>query len=289
MSLTLAPLDASFGAVVTQVALADLSEIEWQTIETAFEDYGFLAFPAQHLSEDEQTSFAQRFGSIEYLIPSADIKTVAITNINPDGSLIDQEADMSKIMDGNEGWHSDSSYLPVSAKASVLSAHVIPTRGGETEFADMQAAYDALPQKTRDRISDLAAFHSLYYSQAKIGHDAKKGAMQGGLSGLNDPVVPLRPLVKTHPVTGRKCLYIGRHAYGVTGLSEEESQRLLEELVTFACQVPRTFTYPWSVGDVVIWDNRRMLHRARPFDRSQPRLMKHTRIAGDPITESGIE
>ncbi len=96
---------------------------------------------------------------------------------------------------------------------------------------------------------------------------------------------PLRPLIKIHPVTGRPALYIGRHAYGIPGLSEDESKKLLQELLDFACQPPRVLEHEWKSGDLVVWDNRRVLHRARPYDHAEPRAMRHTRIAGDPATE----
>jgi alpha-ketoglutarate-dependent taurine dioxygenase len=186
-----------------------------------------------------------------------------------------------KIMLGNEGWHTDSSYMPISAKASVLSAHVVPTRGGETEWADMRAALEALAPALRERVATLSAHHSIRYSQARIGH-----AMGYAGYGANVEKPPLRPLVKRHPATGRPALYIGRHAYGIPGLSPEESEQLLGELLAFACQPPRTFAHAWRPGDVAIWDNRCLLHRARPYDHREARVMHHTRVAGDPATEA---
>jgi alpha-ketoglutarate-dependent taurine dioxygenase len=175
--------------------------------------------------------------------------------------------------------------MPLAAKASILSAEVPTARGGETEWADMRAAYEALDDGTRGRIEGLAAHHSLVYSQARIGERAAS-ALSYGSEGH---APPLRPLVKRHPVTGRRSLFIGRHAYGIPGLAEQDSERLLDELLAFACQPPRTFKHRWQPGDVAIWDNRCVLHRARPFDPEQPRVMHHTRIAGDPATELGIE
>jgi alpha-ketoglutarate-dependent taurine dioxygenase len=122
------------------------------------------------------------------------------------------------------------------------------------------------------------------HSQEKIG-EAAPTTFKYGYEG-HDP--PLRPLVKHHPVTGRRSLFIGRHAYGIPGLADEESQRLLDDLLAFACQPPRVWRHRWQAGDVAIWDNRCVLHRARPFDPVEPRVMHHTRIAGDPATESGL-
>jgi len=186
-----------------------------------------------------------------------------------------------QIMRGNEGWHTDSSYMPLAAKASVLSAHTVPASGGQTEWADMRAAYDALDDATRERIANLTASPPLKRSQARIGHTDASTSYYGFHDG--DP--PLRPLVKVHPVTGRPALYIGRHAYGIPGIDPLESEKLLDELLEAACRTPRVYEHAWQPGDVAIWDNRCLLHRARPYDHSEARTMRHTRIAGDPATE----
>lgn len=150
----------------------------------------------------------------------------------------------------------------------------------------MRAAYDALDDETRARVAELSAYHSLYYSQARIGHEPSGDGGYQGYGFHGDPP-PLRPLVKMHPVTGRASLLIGRHAHAIPGLEPDESERLLDELVAFACQPPRIHEHHWAPGDVVVWDNRCLLHRARPFDHRELRLMKHTRIAGDPASELG--
>ncbi len=274
--------DATLGAVVTGVRLAALREADWRTIEAAFHAHAVLVFPGQHLRGDEQAAFGRRFGEFDALV--ARTGTVPLSNLRPDGSLRDPEDPVLGILRGNEGWHTDSSYMPLAAKASILSAEVATTRGGETEWADMRAAYDALALDTRNRIEGLAAHHSLAYSQARIGETAPVGFKYG----YEGHAPPLRPLVKRHPVTGRRSLFIGRHAYGVPGLGEDESQRLLEELLAFACQPPRVWHHRWQAGDVAIWDNRCVLHRARPWDPTEARVMHHTRIAGDPATESGL-
>jgi alpha-ketoglutarate-dependent taurine dioxygenase len=278
---TVSPTDATLGAVVTNVELARLDEASWQAVHDAFLEHAVLIFPQQGLSEGEQIAFAQRFGEIEILTPNADGKAVPISNQRRDGSIIGDDDEITQILRGNEGWHTDSSYMPLAAKASMLSAHVVPSEGGQTEWADMRAAYDALDAATRDRIESLSAYHSLYRSQAKIGHQAKTG----GLSGFHEHGAPLRPLVKVHPETGRRALYIGRHAYGIPGFSEEDSEALLDELLELACRSPRTHLHSWQVGDVAIWDNRAVLHRARPYDYGQPRHMVHARVAGDPRSE----
>ena len=279
MYLTVEPTPATLGAVVTGVDLTALDAAQWSTIRAAFLEHAVLIFPDQHLSAAAQTAFAERFGNIELLV--ADRKIVPISNRRADGTLLSDHEHGMQIMMGNEGWHTDSSYMRVSAKASVLSAHVVPVHGGETEWADMRAAYDALDDAMRTRIAGLSAYHSLRYSQARIGHAAAVGSSYG----FHDEQPPLRPLVKVHPETGRAALYIGRHAYGIPGLGPDESEALLDDLVAFACRPPRVYTHPWTPGDVVIWDNRCVLHRARPYDHREARVMMHVRVAGEPATE----
>jgi alpha-ketoglutarate-dependent taurine dioxygenase len=282
LNLEIHPAEATLGAVVRGVRLAALGPAEWREIESAFHERAVLVFPGQHLSRDEQVAFGRRFGRLDSLV--AETGTVAISNQLPDGSLRRPQDPILQILRGNEGWHTDSSYMPLAAKASILSAEVVTRTGGETEWADMRAAYDALTPQLKERIAPLAAYHSLEHSQAKIGH-TDPGDFRYGFEGA-DP--PLRPLVKVHPVTGRRSLFIGRHAYGIPGMSEEASERLLDELLAAACQPPRILSHAWRPGDVAIWDNRCVLHRARPYDPSAPRVMHHTRIAGDPATEAAL-
>jgi len=267
--------------VVADVELAKLDDSMWAVLEAAFLEYAVLIFPGQHLDPAAQANFAERFGEIEPLTPDPQLKTAPLTNIRRGGALADPREDQSLVLRGNEEWHTDSSYMPLAARASVLSAHVVPSSGGQTEWADMRAAYDALDSETQERIEGLSAYHSYYRSQASIGHRAKPGTGYG----FHEEGSPLRPLVKQHPVTGRRALYIGRHAYGIPGLAPDESKRLLADLVHFACQPPRLYRHEWEPGDIAVWDNRAVLHRARPYDASEPRMMMHTRVAGDPRTE----
>jgi alpha-ketoglutarate-dependent taurine dioxygenase len=275
------PIAATLGAVVTDLELAGMDARTWKAVEDAFHQHAVLVFPGQHLTEEQQVAFANRFGDLELLAQDPAQKAVAISNQKPDGTVLQADEHRYKSLRGNEGWHTDSSYMPLAAKASVLSAQVVPSADGETEWADMRAAYDALDEATRRRIVGLSAHHSLYHSQAKIGHVVQAGAGYG----FHTKGEPLRPLVKIHPVTGRPALFIGRHAHAIPGLDEAESEQLLSDLVDFACRPPRTYAHRWQPGDVVIWDNRCVLHRARPYDYREPRVMRHTRVAGDPATE----
>ncbi|MFL6204522.1 MAG: TauD/TfdA dioxygenase family protein [Acidimicrobiales bacterium] len=274
------PLDATLGAVVSDVRLADVSEDGWRDIEDAFHEHAVLVFPGQHLSTDEQVAFARRFGDIEELFPGYD--AVPISTVDRDGQVLAADHPVMQVVRGNQGWHTDSTYMPVSAKASVLSAQVVPQTGGDTEWADMRAAYDALDHATRARIAELCAHHSIAYSQAKAGFTTDVGY------GM-DVAPQLRPLVKVHPETGRPALFIGRHAHAIPGLDPAESDALLDDLLDVACRPPRVHRHRWQPGDVVVWDNRCVLHRACEWDLSEPRVMRHTRVAGDPATESALD
>jgi alpha-ketoglutarate-dependent taurine dioxygenase len=192
-----------------------------------------------------------------------------------------------KVLKGKLGWHCDSTYVPVQAKGAVFSAEVVTKSGGRTGWADMRAAYDALNNHLRAKVEGLSAHHSLYYSQAKLGHKPKKGGEYRGY-GFHDGPVPLRPPVKVHPETGRKSLLIGRHAHNIPTMDAGESERFRQELVDFACQPPRIYHHDWTPGDAVVWDNRCLLHQATPWDMNEPRVTWHSRIAGDPISEGAL-
>ncbi len=282
MPLDIQPLDATFGARITGIRLNALDADTGEAIYRAFLQFGLLIFPGQHLSPAEQLAFARCFGEIEVLVEG--MRSIPISNQGADGALLEDDSHQMRLLSGNEGWHTDSSYMPLSAKASVLSALVVPPTGGETEWADPRAGYDALDQAMKDRIANLAAYHSFFYSQAKIGHHVEVGAGYGFFAG--EP--PLHPLVKNHPETGRPALYVGRHACRIPGMDDAEAEHLLGELTAFVCQPPRVYTHHWNVGDLAVWDNRCMLHRARPYDHREPRSMLHTRVKGDPATESAL-
>ena len=282
MTMQVRPLNATFGAEIENLDLNDLSDDEFSALYEAWLEYSFLLFRGQNLTTDQQIEFAKRFGKLEFDL-------FELSNVKEDGSLREgDDDDMVKILKGNMGWHHDSTYMPVQAKGAVFSAHVVPSSGGETGWADMSAAYDALDDSLKDRIAGLSAHHSLVYSQQKVGFKQKEKDSEYMGYGFDQSDAKLRPLVKTHSETGRKTLTIGRHAHAIPGLDEAESEKLLDELVDFACQRPRIYQHKWSPGDVVVWDNRNLMHQACPWDMREKRVMFHTRIAGDPEHE-GVE
>jgi alpha-ketoglutarate-dependent taurine dioxygenase len=282
-TLVIEPLDACFGAAVHDIELRATDDRTWAAVHEAWLEFGLLVFQNQFLTKAEQDAVALRFGDLEF-------RAAPIANIDADGRIhSDPDDDLVKSLRGNEGWHHDSTYMPIQAKGAVFTAEIVPPSGSSTGFADMRAAFDALDAETQASLTELRAHHSLHYSQGRAGYlPTPRDDGSYGLYGYHDGPSPLRPLVKIHPDTGRPNLCIGRHAHDIVGMDRATSEQLLDSLADAACQAPRVHFHQWSAGDVVLWDNRRLMHRAVPFDMSEPRRMWHTRIAGDPATERAL-
>ncbi len=269
------PIDASFGAYIRNIELRSISDEVFEMLYATWLEYALLVFEDQFLTQDEQDAFAHKFGELEF-------KATAISNVGRKGKIHSSDKDdLVKSLRGNEGWHHDSTYMPLQAKGAVFSAEVVPSKGAQTGWADMRAAYEALDANTQKYLAGLKAHHSLYYSQKRSGYLPAKNEDGGyNMYGYHDFEPSLRPLVKVHPETGKPNLLIGRHAYDIVGMTPEESTALLDKLNEEACQLPRTYHQQWKPGEAVIWDNRRLMHRGTPFDMTEPRIMWHTRIAG---------
>ena len=274
------PLDATLGATVHGVSLGTpLGEETFEEVRAAWLEHAVLVFPGQFLDEESHKEFSQRFGGLErtFNLRGKETEVFAkLSNVRADGSLVKPEGSHALFLKGNSYWHTDSSFKRVPAKASLLSAQQVPDEGGETEFADMRAAWDRLGPRVQARLEGKMALHSYHYSQGKVG----------GLDVLQnddlDALPPVEhPVVRTHPETGRKVLYIGRHASHIVGEDVEESRELLETLCEDACRPPRVFAHRWMAGDLVMWDNRCVLHRGRPYPSDQPREMRRTTVAGE--------
>ena len=269
-----------FGAVVSDVALGTLGDDAFAEIKAAFLKHGFLLFPGQFLSAQENVAFGSRFGELEFA--AAPMSNQERRADGSYGRIYGIDTQRMRTNVGNEAWHTDSTYKPVSSKCAMLSAVKVPARGGETELADMRAGYAALDPATRSRIGTLSAYHSTQYSQANDVGDfpaQNEGSIYHGEAYL-------RPLVKVHPETGVKNLFVGRHAFGIPGLPRDESRKLLRGLVEFVVSDPaRVYSHRWSAGDTLLWDNRALLHRAMPYHYGDARVLIGTRVAGDPATE----
>lgn len=275
------PLNRSFGAKVYDLSLPNLNEEEVRSIYDLWLEYALLIFPQQHLTNAQQIKFAKNFGALEFDLSP-------ISNVRNDGSIRDaNDDDIVKSLRGNMEWHHDSTYMPIQAKGAVFTAHKVPSKGGETGWADMRSAYEGLSQTMKDKIDNLSAYHSYEWSQKeRFGHKDPTVSEFNSYGFDIDPK-PLRPLVKTHAETGKKCLTIGRHINKIPGMTDQEAQNLARELEEYACSNQEwVYHHAWEVGDAVIWDNRCLMHQASMWDLSEGRIMYHSRIEGDPISEA---
>ena len=179
--------------------------------------------------------------------------------------------------------------MPIQAKGSVFTAHTVPSSGGETGWVDCRASYAALENEMKEKLKNLNAYHSYEYSQKeRYGHKSKEESEFSGYGFDVDPK-PLRPLVKTHPETGIKCLTIGRHIYKIPGMEDDEARSLAKELEEFSLSNQEwIYHHNWKKGDAVIWDNRCLMHQACPWNYEEPRIMFHSRIAGDKSSELAL-
>jgi taurine dioxygenase len=277
-SLRVEPMSPSFGAQVHGVDLAlPLDDETFDTIRAAFHRQSLLRFPAQRLSEVEQIAFSRRFGALQvhvldqfrhpqhpeiYVLSNVDAATGKTLGRHPDK--------------GTLTWHSDLSFQRRPALATILYGIETPTVGGDTQFADMYGAYDALDDTMKRRIATLRAIHDLDISRRRMGEPPMTEAQRRAAPPVD------HPLVRTHPDTGRKLLYISRHVARIDGLPETESESMIDELMEHATQPRFVFTYRWSERDVVMWDNRCTMHRATPYDTSAERRVIHrTVVLGD--------
>ena len=283
--MTIAPIHPCFGARVEGVDLGEpLDTATFQQIFDAFQEYSVLVFHGQRLTDETQMAFSRRFGPLETTINATGRENrlhpnlVDLSNTDPerDGGLMDWTDRRMLYQSGNQLWHTDSSFKPVPAMASLLSGREVPPVGGETEFASMRHAYRTLPEATRQGLEGKVVVHSILYSRSTIA------------KGLFDPehekgLPPVRQaLVRTNPVNGRKAVYVGSHAWYVEGMPDQESRRLLDELLAHATRPESVYTHRWRPWDLVMWDNRSVLHRGRPWDAARHRrVMRRTTIAGD--------
>jgi alpha-ketoglutarate-dependent 2,4-dichlorophenoxyacetate dioxygenase len=279
LSLSLKPLHPRFVAEVTEVDLsAPMTEEEFREIHEAFERYGVLVFPNQPLSDDQQLEFTRRFGPVE-AAPNYAGKALRlrneftdISNLDSEGKLLDSDDRLTRYNLGNQLWHTDSSFKAVRAKCSLLSAREIPESGSATQYADMRSAYEALPEERKRQLEGLVAEHSIAHSRRLTGFDSFNDEVSSSL-----PPVPQR--LVDHNEDGRSNLFLASHASHILGMPVEEGQALLAELIDFATQDQFVYTHDWTVGDLVVWDNRRTMHRGRPYDMTQRRVLHRTTVS----------
>jgi alpha-ketoglutarate-dependent 2,4-dichlorophenoxyacetate dioxygenase len=244
--------------------------------------YAVLVFHGRPVTPDQHMAFTLALGPIEnavgtglraeYRLPTV---FADVSNLDKDERVFARDSRTRLFGLGNRLWHSDSSFKPIPAKYSLLHAYSIPSRGGNTEFADMRAGYDALDEETRALCKDLICEHSQLYSRQILG-------FTDFTDDERERFAPVRQvLVRTHPVTGRKSLYLSSHAGGIIGWPVPEARAFLRDLVEHATQRQFVYSHRWRVGDLVMWDNRQTMHRARPFPEHEPRDVRRTTLAGD--------
>ncbi len=286
MGISVTPLHPHLGAeiggvdVTEPVPLSILAEIE-----AAFKQHAVLIFPSQLVTDEQQLAFSRLFGPLETnpIYAGEKRRRLArpevsdISNLDPDGRVLDLDSSRRMFNLGNQLWHTDSSFKYVPARASLLSAREVPPEGGETEFADLRAAYDALPEDKKRSLEGLVAEHSIFHSRSILG-----------FTDFNEDVrreLPPAPqlVVRTHAGSGRKTLYLASHASHIIGWPIEEGRRLIEELVAFATQPRFVYQHRWRRGDLVMWDNRCTMHRGRPYDETRYRRVMHRTTVSDEI------
>jgi alpha-ketoglutarate-dependent 2,4-dichlorophenoxyacetate dioxygenase len=273
------PLHPLFAAEVRGLDLdRPLDAATLRLITDAFARYSVLVFRYQDVTDEQQIAFSEHFGSLERTkvgTPGAGSPLITLTNIGADGSITSPTDKQVLNNKANQHWHADSSFKPVPAKASMLSARIIPSNGGNTEYLSMRAAYAALPLAKQAEIKNLVAIHDYAYGRSKIDPNL--------VTEEERRVVPpvRQAVVLDHGAFGRS-LYLGAHCASIEGWPEVKGRALIDELMAHATQARFVYSHPWQPHDMILWDNRAVLHRATPFaTTTEKRLMVRTTIAGD--------
>jgi alpha-ketoglutarate-dependent 2,4-dichlorophenoxyacetate dioxygenase len=270
MTIRIFPVTPGFAAEIGDVDLSKaLSPADERAIKAAFLEYAVLAFPGQQLTAEQHVAFAQLFGPLEPNINSYQDEVVGsriderisdVSNLDHNNELLPPGSRKRLSGLANRLWHTDSIFRHVPARASLLYARSVAPIGGHTEFADMRAAWDALPEATRRRIHGLIVEHSIFNSRAKVGSTNYSEKERASLPPA------LQVMVRTIPETGRRSLYLASHAGRVIGMPDEEARKLLDELTAHATQRQFVYTHRWRTHDLVMWDNRCTMHRGTDYE-----------------------
>jgi alpha-ketoglutarate-dependent 2,4-dichlorophenoxyacetate dioxygenase len=288
MSIAIRQIHPVFVGEVSGIDISKpLSPDDVAAIDEGMARYAVLVFHDQKITDEQQMAFTLNFGTLEDArggnVTKPEDRRLQVgmndvSNLGKDGRPLARDSRVQLFNLGNMLWHSDSSFRAIPAKYSLLSARVLNPVGGNTEYADMRAAYDALDAETKAQIEDLICEHSLMYSRGSLGlteYSEEEKAM----------FRPVRQrLVRTHPVTGRKSLYLSSHAGAIVGMPTPEARILLRDLTEHATGPQFVYVHRWQPWDFVMWDNRRTMHRVRRYDQSHPRDMRRTTLAGDAPT-----
>ena len=278
MPVKIAPITDDFAAEASGIDLREPIDAEIAAeIEAAMDDYAVLVWRGQPLDDDQHMAFTNWFGPLDMgLLPITKKPSrfkhkgfVDIANVGVDGKVMARDHGSVTSSMANQFWHTDSSFLQTVAKYSLLTARDVPATGGDTEFADMRAAYDALPDDLKEIVSDLVGEHNPLYSRMLLGNSYSDEQLDG--------IPPAHwPLVRTHPESGRAILFAPIHIHRIEGMSVPEARMLVNELIEHATQPQFVYRHQWQNGDLVMWDNRCTLHRGRRFDYAQRRDLRRT-------------
>lgn len=280
-TLTLSPLHPVFAAEVQGLDLRQPTDADLAAkIEAAMDEFAVLVFRNQVLDESQQMAFTRALGPVDMGLLKVlqrrsrfkEVGMIDISNVDLESQILERDDPRLITMLANQLWHSDSSFKQPSAKYSLLLACILPEQGGETEFADMRAAYDALPDDVRGEIEGLVAEHSAFHSRIQLGDQ------QYTPEDLAKYPTVEWPVVRTHPGSRRKTLFIGAHATRIVERPVPEGRLLLAELLEHATQRRFVYRHTWRPGDLVIWDNRAVLHRGRRYDLSQRRELRRSTV-----------
>jgi alpha-ketoglutarate-dependent 2,4-dichlorophenoxyacetate dioxygenase len=292
MTVLVSPMPNAFAGEVSAIDCAKpLDGRDIDAIHKGMAKHAVLVFHDQPLTDEQQLAFTKRFGDIERYETPGHIRkrgeerlgsgVADFSNLTRNGSLMTADNRIWLFKLGDRLWHSDSSFRPITAGYSLLSGRTIPARGGETEFADMRAAYDALDDETKAEIEDLVCEHSLIYSREAIGFFDLAPEER-------DHFQPVRHrLVRVDTRTGQKSLFLSAHAGAIVGWTIPEARMFLRDLTEHATQPQFVYRHRWRTGDLVVWDNRTTMHRARRFHPGEIRDVRRTTLAGDAMEARG--
>jgi len=287
MPITVQPVTPSFAAEVGDVDLGrPLSADDVAAIKAAFTRYAVLVFPDQTFSDESHLDFARHFGPLETSVFAIrqdhkmrlDAQMADVGNLDADNNILKTDDRIRLYQLGNRLWHTDSSFKRLPAYCSILHGRSIPPIGGHTEFADLRAAYDALPESTKRKIAGLVAEHSLLTSRSRLGFSDFDETERKAF----EPVPQV--LVRRLQDSGRMSLYLASHAGAIRGMARPEAEKLLKELIDHATQRQFVYTHRWRVNDLVMWDDRCTMHRGRRWDPRHIRDMHRTTVSDEVST-----
>jgi alpha-ketoglutarate-dependent 2,4-dichlorophenoxyacetate dioxygenase len=272
------PLGPGFAAELRGVTLAQVAadDATYRETRAALEEHSVLVFRGQDVTDEAQLAFSRRFGPLEVTKVGSQgegTNLVILTTIDQNGKVVPTDHRLALRNKANQLWHTDSTFKRVPALASVLSARIIPARGGETEYVSTRLAWERLDSSLRKRLENSFAWHDYAHSRGKIAADLASPAERAAL-----PPQCWR-LAWKNPTNGRTALYLASHAYAIEGMEPVAAQKLLAELMDAATAPGVSYVHTWRNGDVVMWDNRATMHRGRPWPANEARHMVRTTIS----------